>query len=456
MPSACAVLLILSRSSAAFLWIFAGRLSNRSHRPRRGRVRDGQQTLTAAAPGAVGVAHGGKVVGTEQRRGRRRAVPPFRSARAGEMLLERLWRRERRRAGARLGRSCRRRGCRQPGFNRSGRLRVPLRSGRGFARNRRPGLGPRAAWRGRTARRQRLDSGRRGLRRAGLRFGRWRRGRRVRCAERRRLTAALHIHLAVGWVSRRGLGRALRGHLAAIMRNRADGRGSAHGRRRPGAAPRRGPIIGGRWRPIVIARRGTAVTGRRRRRPGIGRRRARIARAHLNRPPGITDDPPRRVQDRLGRPVTVRRVKRLCVAWVDHISGRTRSKDGACNDGAADDPGSRGSPPGASPPGTSPPGTPPAPSGSSPCPSRSAPSWAAPSGAASSPSGAAPLGRRVGRGRAQGRRDHGRREQRRDLFQWYLPPAMRIFSHAPIEPLELDFFRCAGRTKCEETGASGG
>lgn len=279
----------------------------------------------------------------------------------------------------------------------------------------------------------------------------------VRCAERRRLTAALHIHLAVGWVSRRGFGRALRGHLAAIMRNRADGRGSAHGRWRPGAAPRRGPIIRGRWRPIVIARRGTAVTGRRRRRgPGVDWRRPRIARAHLNRPSRIADDPARRVQDRLRRPVTVRRVKRLCVAGVDHISGRTRGKDSARDDGAADDPGGRRSPAWASPSGS-----PPAPSGSSPCPSWSAPPWAAPSGAApsgaaSSPSGAAPLSRRVGRGRAQGRCDHGRCEQGRDLFQWYLPPAMRIFSHAPIEPLELDFFRCAGRTKCEETGASGG
>lgn len=200
--------------------------------------------------------------------------------------------------------------------------------------------------------------------------------------------------------------------------------------------------MSGRWRPavsrwwrrsaIVGRRRRPAIVGRRRR-PSIGRRRTfDIAWAHLDWPAGITDYPPCRVQDRLTGPVTVRRVKRLRVASVDHIAGRSRSKDGARYDGAAHDTG----------------GNAPSPSRASPAPCRAspAPSRTFPAPSRTFPAAAPPLGGNVRRG-GQGRSDHRSCEHRDDLaFQLVTPTGVRcaVWALARTETSELDFFRCSG------------
>jgi hypothetical protein len=201
------------------------------------------------------------------------------------------------------------------------------------------------------------------------------------------------------------------------------------GRWRPAIASRWRPAIASRWRPAVSRWRGPAIVGRWRR-PSIARRWTfDIAWAHLNRPAGIANYPPCRIQDRLRGPVTVRRVKRLRIAWVNHITGRSRSKDGARDDGAAHHTGGNArSPSRASP----------APSRASPTPSRTSP---APS--RTSPAAAPPLGGSVRRG-SQGRSDHRSCEHRDDLvFQFVSPTGARraVLALARTEPLELDFFR---------------
>ena len=204
------------------------------------------------------------------------------------------------------------------------------------------------------------------------------------------------------------------------MRNGPHGGGSTRrqrrsgvgGRRRTGMSGRWRPAIGSRWRPAVSRWSWSPAIVGRWRRSSIGRRRTfDVVWAHLNRPAGITDYPPCRVQDRLRRPVAVRGVKRFRVARVDHIAGRSGSKDGARDDGAAHDTSGNA---------RSQSRTSPAPSRASPAPSRASP---APS--RTSPTAAPPLGGSVRRGN-QGRSDQRGCEHRDDLvFQFVSPTGAR-------------------------------